>query len=54
MDAEKCIGCTRCTRVAPEAFEMNTETKKAEVKENAPAEMVERGAKACPVDAVVR
>lgn len=54
VDADKCISCTRCTRVAPEAFEMNRETKKAQVKEDAPADMVERGAKACPVDAVVR
>lgn len=54
VDADRCIGCTRCTRVAPEAFEMNRETKRAQVKNNAPADMVERGAKACPVDAVVR
>ncbi|MFP3904476.1 MAG: 4Fe-4S domain-containing protein [Armatimonadota bacterium] len=54
VDADKCIGCGRCVRVAPEAFEINSDTAKAEVKDGAPADMVEKGARACAVDAVVQ
>ncbi len=54
VDADKCIGCQKCVRVAPDAFKMNTGTKKAEVKPGAPAGSIEKGAKACPVDAVIR
>ncbi|MGI5818509.1 MAG: ferredoxin [Armatimonadota bacterium] len=53
VDAERCVGCVRCVNVAPEAFRMNSETRKAEVIAGAPAAAIERGAKACPVDAVI-
>ena len=52
VDQDKCIGCGKCVRVAPDAFEMNTQTKKAEIKPGAPAASVCKGAKACPVGAV--
>ena len=52
VDQERCIGCVRCVNVAPEAFEMDPETGKARVIEGAPAESIEHGARACPVDAV--
>ncbi len=54
VDASKCIGCSKCVRVAPEAFEINEQTGKAQIKPAAPPEAIARGAKACPVDAVVR
>ena len=54
VDAEKCIGCVRCVNVAPEAFRMNPETRKAEVIDDASAESIARGAQACPVDAIVQ
>lgn len=54
VDPSKCIGCTKCVRVAPDAFQMNPSTNKAEIKPGAPAASVEKGAKACPVDAVTR
>ena len=54
VDSSKCIGCTKCVRVAPDAFKMNPSTNKAEVKPGAPAASVEKGAKACPVGAVTR
>ena len=52
VDQDKCIGCKKCVRVAPDAFEMDKRTKKAEIKPGAPAASVARGAKACPVGAV--
>jgi ferredoxin len=52
IDEERCIGCARCVNVAPEAFEMNPDSGKAEVVEGAPQEAIERGAAACPVDAI--
>ncbi|MFW6155849.1 MAG: ferredoxin [Armatimonadota bacterium] len=52
VDTERCIGCARCVNVAPEAFRMNPETRKAEIIEGAPASAIACGAKACPVDAI--
>jgi len=52
VDPDKCIGCGRCVQVAPEAYEWNLTTRKAEVKPDAPPEALVRGAEACPVDAV--
>lgn len=52
VDQTRCVGCVRCVNVAPEAFRMNPETGRAEIIEGAPSESVERGAKACPVDAI--
>lgn len=52
LDADRCIGCVRCVNVSPEAFRMNPETGKAELIPGAPVECVERGALACPVDAI--
>ncbi len=54
VDPDKCIGCNKCVRVAPDAFEMDKQTKKAEIKPGAPAASVAKGAKACPVEAVVQ
>jgi len=54
VDADKCIGCVGCVNVAPEAFRMNPETRKAEVVAGASAEDIQRGVKACPVDAIVQ
>jgi ferredoxin len=53
VDPKACVSCVRCANVAPEAFRMTPETRKAEVIDGAPAEAIERGAMACPVDAVV-
>lgn len=52
VDAERCVGCARCVRVAPEAFRMNPETGRAEVIDGASVEDIERGAQACPVKAI--
>ncbi|MGI5819353.1 MAG: ferredoxin [Armatimonadota bacterium] len=49
--AERCIGCVRCVNVSPEAFQMNG-AGKAELLGNAPLNAAERGAEACPVDAI--
>ncbi len=54
VNADRCIGCGRCVQAAPEAYRMNPETGKAEIIEGAPAEAIERGAKACPVGAIDR
>ncbi len=54
VDASKCIGCGKCVRVAPEAFEIDKKTGKAKIKVGASKAAVARGAKVCPVDAVVQ
>ena len=54
VDPSKCIGCTKCVRVAPDAYTMNPDTNKAEIRPGAPAASVEKGAKACPAGAVIR
>jgi len=53
VDTDKCVGCGKCVKVAPQGFEMDESTGKAKIKEDAPKEAIERGAKACPVSAVV-
>jgi len=52
--ASQCIGCGRCVAAAPEAFTMNPQTGKAEIKSGAPADAIARGAKACPVGAITQ
>ncbi len=52
IDVDACIGCRVCAEVAPEAYRMNPDTNKAELIEDAPADAVERGGEACPVDAI--
>lgn len=52
VDASACIGCRRCVAVAPGAFRMNPQTKKAETIPGAPAAALRRGAAACPVHAI--
>lgn len=54
VDASKCVGCAKCVKVAPEAFEMDKESGKAKIKKDAPAEAIARGAAVCPVSAVVK
>ncbi len=54
VDTSKCIGCSKCVKVAPEAFELDADTGKAEIKDGASEEAIARGAEACPVGAVVK
>lgn len=51
---ERCVSCVKCVRVAPEAYRMNPTTKKAEIIPGAPPAAIERGARACPTNAVKR
>lgn len=34
VDQNKCIGCGKCARIAPANFEMNAQTRKAQIKSN--------------------
>ncbi len=52
VNSDRCIGCAKCVRVAPEAYQMNPQTGKAEIKPGAPADAIQRGAKVCPVGAI--
>lgn len=52
VDAARCIGCGKCVAVAPEAYRMNPQTGRAEIKPGAPADAIARGARVCPVKAV--
>ena len=54
VDSTKCIGCAKCVKVAPEAYEMDADTGTAKIQDGASQEAIERGAKACPVGAVVK
>ncbi|MEA3254123.1 MAG: ferredoxin [Chloroflexota bacterium] len=46
------MGCGRCVSAAPEAFAWDETRRVATVKPDAPAAAIERGIKACPVDAI--
>lgn len=52
--ASRCIGCGRCVAAAPEAFAINPQTGKAEIKAGAPADAIARGVRACPVGAIAQ
>lgn len=54
IDQNKCIGCGKCVRVAPNNFEMNTETRKAQVKSTEIINQAEvtRAMEGCPVSAI--
>lgn len=54
VDAGKCVGCDKCVKAAPEAFELDEDSGKASIKEGASEQAIERGAEACPVGAVVK
>ena len=54
IDPDKCIGCNTCPLLAPEIFELNTDTYKAVVKSQ-PAEItkaIEDAIASCPVGAI--
>jgi ferredoxin len=40
IEQNKCVGCGKCARIAPANFEMNAETRKAQVKSNEIANQV--------------
>lgn len=52
VDPAACIGCQRCVAVAPEAYRMDPQTRKAETIAGASAAALEAGARACPVNAI--
>ncbi len=51
VDAAACVGCKRCVAVAPTAYRMDPQTRKAEAIPGASAAGLEAGARACPVNA---
>ncbi len=53
--AEKCIGCSLCTSISPDVFEMNDEDKAFAKDENVPAGLkdeVREAAQDCPTQAI--
>ena len=52
VDPDKCVGCGRCVKAAPEAFAWDATRRVATVKPDAPSTGIERGIKICPVDAI--
>ena len=53
VDPDKCVGCGRCVKAAPEGFAWDAAHKVATVKPDAPAAAIERGIKACPIDGAI-
>ena len=55
VDKTICIGCTMCTRVCPEVFQMDGNGKSEAIKEVIPKEVEEKAKEArmgCPVKAI--
>lgn len=53
IDSTKCIGCGTCTALAPDFFQLNEETGKAEViKSPVSQEEVKEAKESCPVGAI--
>lgn len=54
VDQNKCIGCGKCARIAPANFEMNKETRKAQVKSNeiSNQNLVDRAVASCSPKAI--
>ena len=53
VDPDKCVGCGRCVKAAPEGFAWDEARGVATVKSDAPAAAIERGIKACPIDGAI-
>jgi len=53
VDQETCIGCVACVSICPEAFEMNEDGSKAQVKpNNAPESTLKEAETVCPSDSI--
>ena len=55
IDEQLCIGCSSCSGLAPDAFELNTSKVKAEVRkgwEKVSPEDLRHACEACPVQAI--
>jgi ferredoxin len=54
IDQEKCVGCGRCVRLAPDNFAMDNVQKKAKVisQKNLESESVRQAIAGCPKDAI--
>lgn len=54
IDAKKCIGCGRCTKISPANFKMDNSVKKAIVvsSENFDSTLVNQAINSCPVAAI--
>ncbi|MEF3692379.1 MAG: ferredoxin [Candidatus Moraniibacteriota bacterium] len=56
IDQNKCIGCGKCVRVAPDNFEMSPQVRKAQVKSTEIINQAEvtRAVESCPVGAITQ
>jgi len=53
VDSNTCIGCTLCTQICPNVFEMQNDGKSKAVNAcNDTSEKLEQAIEACPVDAI--
>ena len=54
VDADKCVGCGKCVKIAPKVFRLNPQTEKAEVvnPNGAPASVIQKAIEHCPTGAV--
>jgi ferredoxin len=53
IDSKNCIGCTLCTQIAPNTFEMKDDGKSYISNPNGDSEdRIKQAAESCPVDAV--
>lgn len=52
INEDACIGCGRCTEICPKAFQLNTETMKAESLETNDLECADKAANQCPTDSI--
>jgi len=53
VDADKCVGCGKCTEICPKTFSLDQESGKAKVINSEDLDCALRASDGCPVNAII-